>query len=72
MSYHKFPNLGQAFMGDLTTKLTKNVKSRDFEDLACNYNRVSKIDGLCMFGGECRKIIVVYKTECKICKMCYL
>ena len=72
MSYHKFPNLSQAFMGDLTVKLTKNVKSRDFEDLECNCNRASKVNGLCMFGGECRKSIVVYKTECKDCGMFYI
>ena len=72
ISYHKFPSLGQAFMGDLTTKLTRHVKSRDFEDLPCNCNRASKIDGLCMFGGDCRKAIVVYKTECRDCNMVYI
>ena len=25
-----------------------------------------------MYGGECRKSIVVYKAECKDCKMCYI
>ena len=56
MRCHKCPNLS------LTVKLTKNVNSRDFGDLASNCNRASKINGLCMFGGECRKIIVVYKA----------
>ena len=72
ISYHKFPNLGQAFMGDLTKKLTRNVKSRDFEDLPCNCNRASKIDGTCMFGGNCRKSIIVYKAKCKDCSMVYI
>ena len=72
ISYHKFPNLSQAFMGDLTAKLTKNVNSRDFEDLPCNCNRASKVNGVCMFGGECRKSIVVYKAECKDCRMIYV
>ena len=72
MSYHKFPNLSQAFMGDLMIKLMKDVKSRDFKDLPCNCNQASKINGLCMFGGECRKSIVVYKIECKDCSIYYI
>ena len=67
ISYHKFTNLGQAFMGDLTKKLTRNVKSRDFKDLPCNCNRASKIDRTCKFGGECRKSIIVYKAKCEDC-----
>ena len=72
MSYHKFPNLSQAFMGDLTSKLTKGVGSRDFEDAPCNCTRASKVDGKCTFNGECRKSIVVYKAECQDCEMCYI
>ena len=72
MSYHKFPNLAQAFMGDLTAKLTNGVKSRDFEDEPCNCTARSKVNGVCMFGGECRKSIVIYKAECQKCKMCYI
>ena len=70
--YNKFTNLSQAFVGDITTQLTKYVKSRDFEDLTCNGNRASKINGFCMFGGEYRKSIVVYKTEYKDCNMIYI
>ena len=72
MSYHRFPNLGQAFQGDLTTKLVKNVKSLDFDDEPCNCNRASKINGECAYGGDCRKSIVIYKAECKDCNMAYL
>ena len=59
-------------MGNLATKLTNDVKSRYFEDLPFNCNRASKIDGVSMFGGGCRKSIVVYKTECKDYNMVYI
>jgi len=71
-SYHKFPNLAQAFMGDLTPNLTSGVKSRDFEDEPCNCTRASKVNEVCIFGGECRKLIVIYNAECQECKMCYI
>ena len=70
MSYHTFPNLSQAFMGDLTVKITKDVKSRDFKYLVYNCNWALKVNRLCMFRDECRKNIIVYKTECKDCNMC--
>jgi len=72
MSYHRFTNLSQAFQGDLNTKLSKNIGSADFADLPCNCNRSSKVNGKCMYNGECRKSIVIYKAECAECKMCYI
>ena len=72
MSYHRFPNLGQAFQSNLNTKLTKNSGSANFAELPCNYNRTSRVDRNFMYGGECRRSIVVYKAECKDCKMCYI
>ena len=36
MSHHPFPNLREAFQGDLSAKLTDGVKSLDFEDRDCN------------------------------------
>ena len=72
ISYHRFSNLGQGFQGDLSGKLTKNVQSEDFAQLKCNCNKKSLVNGECAYGGECRASIVVYKAECKECKMCYL
>ena len=72
MSYHKFPNLGQLFQSDLTTKLTKGLESLDFMDLPCNCNVRTKVNGKCWFNGECRKSIVVYKAKCKLCEMSYI
>ena len=72
MSYHNFLSLGQVFQGDLSTKLTKNVISEDFAKLPCNCNQSSKTNDECMFGGDCRKSIVIYKAECRECKMLYI
>ena len=72
MSYHKFPNLGQMFQSDLTTKLTKDIESLDYMDLPCNCNVRTKVKGKCWFNGECRKSIVVYKAKCKLCEMFYI
>ena len=63
MSYHKFPNLGQTFQSDLTSKLTRDMKSMDFMDMPCNCNAKTKVDGKCMFKGDCRKSIVVYNAK---------
>jgi len=71
ISYHKFPNLGQQFQSDLTSKLQKDLKSEDFMDRPCNCTRTSKVNGECLYKRNCRKSIVVYKAECKICKMAY-
>ena len=72
MSYHQLPNLDQAFQSNLNTKLTKNSGSANFAELPCNYNRTSRVDRNFMYGGECRRSIVVYKAECKDCNMCYI
>jgi hypothetical protein len=65
MSYHRFNNLRETFQADLTTKLSEDIVSLDFKNLACNCQKKSKDDkGLCIYGGACRKSIVVYKTTC--------
>jgi hypothetical protein len=70
MSYHRFTNLRGIFQGDLNKKLMEGIISRDFQDLACNCNKVTKIDGECIYGGDCRKSCVVYKVTCKIPRCC--
>jgi len=70
MSYHKFSNLRGIFQGDLSRKLSKGIKSRDFMDEKCNCNAKSKVDGLCMWRGRCRNKVVVYQVTCKVCKSC--
>ena len=60
MSHHKFSNLREFFNGDLTGKDTKNLISTDFMDRDCNCNKVSKVEGKCAFGGNCRKCIAIY------------
>ena len=72
MSYHKFPNLSEILGGDLQGKLMEEVESIDFMDRPCNCNSASKVDGECIYGSSCRKSVVVYKCECKICGVFYI
>lgn len=59
MSYHKFPSIGQVFLGDLRTKLTNNVISEDFADLPCNCDIPPKVNSECMVSGDYRISIAV-------------
>ena len=52
MSYHKFSNRRELFQGDLNSKVLKGIGSRDFNDLACNCNSASKIDGKCIYNNN--------------------
>ena len=63
MSYHRFLNLSQAFQGYLSGKLMKNIQSKDFSELKCNCNKTLKVNGECVYGGECHRSIAVYKAE---------
>ena len=70
MSYHRFSNLRETFQGDLNNKLMRNVTSKDFMDLKCNCANATTVDGKCIYGGNCRKSIVIYKATCEECG-CY-
>ena len=50
----------------------KDIESKDFKRLECNCNKSLKVKGECVYGGEYCRSVVVYKAECKECKMCYL
>jgi len=67
MSYHKFPNVTETFQGDLSKKIMNGVASKDFMDRKCNCEDKIKIDGNCVFNGDCRKCCVIYDLECKLC-----
>ena len=60
MSYHRFPNLGEIFQGDLNNKLMDNITSKDFMDLKCNCTNATTVNGECIYSGNCRKSIVIY------------
>ena len=64
MPYHRFTNLLEAVAGDLTSKLNKNIGSKDVKNLPCSCNARSKVDDKCIFNGECRISIVIYKSTC--------
>ena len=67
MSHKKFTNLGETFQGDLNNKLMEGITLKDFMDLervqlqSSNYSK----NGNCIYGGNCRKSIVIYKATCK-------
>jgi hypothetical protein len=63
MSYHRFNNLRETFSGDLSKKLTEGIIYMDFKNLPCNCQEKGA-NGLCLYEGDCRKSIVVYKTTC--------
>ena len=65
MSYHRFCNLLEILQGDLTAKLNENITSRDFADRPCNCcAKLCNINGECIYKGNCRKSLVVYKATC--------
>ena len=70
--YHRFANLRGIFQSDLNKKLIEGIISRDFCDLECNCNKLSKVEGRCIFGGDCRKSCVVYKVTCRECDEFYI
>ena len=72
MSYHKFTNLGEIFQGDSNNKLMDGITSKDFMDLNCNCINSMTVNGKCIFGGNCRKSIVVCKATCKECGCYYI
>ena len=72
MSYHKFLNLREIFQGDLTNKVLDGVQSMDFMDQDCNCNTLLKVEGKCVYKGQCRKSLVIYKVTCKECGECYI
>ena len=63
MSYHRFINLRELFQADLSTKLTANVESKDFQTLKCNCRPGQS--GGCSYDNICRKPIIVYQVKCK-------
>jgi len=72
MCYTKFSNLREMFQGNLGLKLMKGIVSRDFMDLPCNCNAASKMNGKCMYNGECREMCVVYQAKCTACNLVYI
>ena len=44
----------------------QGVTSLDFVDRPCNCNRRNFVKGQCVYKGECRKSMVVYKATCKL------
>ena len=43
----------------------ENIKSKDFERRDFNFTTASKVDGVCIYSGDFREPMVVYKATCK-------
>jgi hypothetical protein len=73
MSYHKFSTLGEKFNSDLSGKIMKGVYDLEWSDRACNCNSKTLLDnGHCLYKSQCRKSLVVYNLECKLCDSHYV
>ena len=48
------------------------IESKEFKEESCNCTKKLKINGVCSFGGFCRKKCIVYKDTCKICDEYYI
>ena len=71
--YKRFANLREFMMGDLTAKLLKGLKSRDFRTRKCNCDRRTRDEnGKCVYNGECRTPVIVYEIKCKDCGAKYI
>ena len=72
IAYKKHIDVHNTFQGDLNAKIMNGIVSRDFMDRECNCYAPSKVDGKCMFNGDCRKCCVIYKATCTHCDMHYI
>jgi hypothetical protein len=73
MSYHKFLNLGEKFNSDLSGKVMKDKIDMEKMDRPCNCNKSTLLDnGHCLYEDQCRKSMVVYDLECKLCNSHYV
>ena len=72
MSNHKFPNLRNLLQAYLNQKLTSDLVCKDFENLPCNCITKCKINGKCIFNGQCRQSVVVYEATCNFCTHQYV
>ena len=72
MSYHRYTNLREIFQGDLVNKLMDGIQSLDFIERDCNCRTDTKVNGKCLYGGNCRVSCIVYSIKCKICKKEYI
>ena len=75
MSYHRFPNIREAFHADLMGKVSRDVISRDEKSRVCQCTdalRISAGGTKCMFGSRCREKCVVYKASFLLCEKFYI
>ena len=72
MSYRRFPNLGGILQGDKVSKIRRGLESKGCIDRELNCNLATKVNGMCAYGGKCRRCCVIYKVTCKFCGNFYV
>ena len=67
MSEHVFSNIRGLLQRDLQRKMMAGVRSLDYVPRACNCSqkRLDKSTRFCVFGGKCRRSMVVYQFRIK-------
>ena len=72
MSFHIFSNVGKFLNGDLTGKLVEDIDDSTWTNRPCSCNRPNRINGLCVYGGRCRRSVVVCNMWCRLCDTSYI
>ncbi len=66
MANSRFTNLGELLEGDLQKKVMAGIFDEEMVDERCNCNVLSKrMDGSCLYGGNCRKKLTIYGLKDK-------
>jgi len=73
IAYSKHTNFGEKLNGDLNNKVMKGIMDSELADRPCNCNIKSLLpNGKCMYGGNCRKSMVVYELNCGVTGKSYI
>jgi len=66
MANSRFTNLGELLNADLSKKVMTGITDEEMMDETCNCNALSLCeDGECLYGGDCRKKMVIYGLKDK-------
>ena len=72
MSYHRFNNLVELLNGDLAAKIGRVIFFKDLMDIKWNCSLPSKVNGKCVYEGECRSQCIIYEVKCSMCDAIYI
>ena len=72
MTNHVFANLGTKLKADTASELMAGIDDKTWISRPCNCGPGFKVDGKCIYGGQCRNACVIYKATCKCCNQVYI